>query len=452
MKKRDVLEINVEKMEFGGTGKTNIDGLELSYKGGITGQKLKILIKKVRKTKAEGKILSVLEKSAIETAPTCPHYGICGGCSMLSVPYNEQINIKKKQLLELFKEAGHTEVSDLDVLSSPSPYEYKNKMEFTFGDKEKGGELMLGMHAKNSPMTIEYVHSCMIVDEDYRKIIVATTEFFRKQNLPHYKVLPHEGYLRHLVVRKGKNTGDIQVNIVTTSQLEFDMNTYAAILTNLNFDGQINSILHTINDSLSDAVIPEKVNILYGVMDFEDIILDKKFIISPFSFFQTNTHGAEVLYTAVKDMIGDKKDIIFDLYSGTGTIGITISDKANKVVGIEIIEEAVKAANQNIKINNITNCEFITGDVATQVSKISDNPELILLDPPRAGIHPKAIGDILSFNAEEIIYISCNPKALMIDLKIFKNAGYEIKKVVGVDMFANTPHVETIVCLQKKSM
>ena len=447
MKKRDILEIKVENMEFGGTGTTVVDGIKLSYKGGIAGQKVKMLVKKVRKTKAEGKILSVLEPAEIETAPTCPHYGICGGCSMLSVPYDEQIRIKKNQLIELFNEAGHTEVADLEVLKSPSPYEYKNKMEFTFGDKEKGGELMLGMHAKNSPMSIEYVHSCMIVDEDYRKILVATTEFFRNANLPHYRVLAHEGYLRHLVLRKGKNTGDIQVNIVTTTQFEFDMDTYANMLTKLTLNGEIKGILHTFNDSLSDAVIPEKINLLYGVTDFEDILLDKRFNISPFSFFQTNTHGAEVLYSAVKDMIGDKKDIIFDLYSGTGTIGITVSDKANKIVGIEIIEEAVEAAKENIKKNNIKNCEFIAGDVATEVSKISENPELILLDPPRAGIHPKAMGDIISFNSKEILYISCNPKALMNDLKVLKSAGYEIQEVIGVDMFPNSPHVETIIML-----
>ena len=359
MKKRDILEIKVENMEFGGTGTTVVDGIKLSYKGGIAGQKVKMLVKKVRKTKAEGKILSVLEPAEIETAPTCPHYGICGGCSMLSVPYDEQISIKKNQLIELFNEAGHTEVAEIEVLKSPSPYEYKNKMEFTFGDKEKGGELMLGMHAKNSPMSIEYVHSCMIVDEDYRKILVATTEFFRNANLPHYRVLAHEGYLRHLVLRKGKNTGDIQVNIVTTTQLEFDMDTYANMLTKLTLNGEIKGILHTFNDSLSDAVIPEKINLLYGVTDFEDILLDKRFNISPFSFFQTNTHGAEVLYSAVKDMIGDKKDIIFDLYSGTGTIGITVSDKANKIVGIEIIEEAVEAAKKNIKKNKFYDILFL---------------------------------------------------------------------------------------------
>ncbi len=446
MKKRDILEIYVENMEFGGTGTTIVDGIKLSYKGGIIGQKIKVLVKKVRKTKAEGKILSVIEQSKIETAPVCRHYGICGGCNMLSIPYDKQINIKKNQLLELFKESGHTEVTEVEVLKSPNKYEYKNKMEFTFGDKEKGGELMLGMHVKNSPISIEYVNSCMIIDEDYRKILVATTEFFRNTNLPHYRVLAHEGYLRHLVLRKGKNTGDIQVNIVTTSQCEFDMNIYADMLIKLTLDGNIKGILHTLNDSLSDAVIPEKISILYGSKDFEDILLDNRFNISPFSFFQTNTHAAEVLYSAVKTMIGEKKDIIFDLYSGTGTIGITVSDKASKIIGIEIIEEAVEAAKENVKKNNITNCEFIAGDVTTEVSKISENPELILLDPPRAGIHPKAMGDIISFNAKEILYISCNPKALMNDLKVLKGAGYEIRKVAGVDMFPNTTHCE-IICL-----
>lgn len=450
MKKRDILEAVVEKMEFGGIGITTIEGKKVNFKGGITGQKVKLLIKKIRKNNIEAKILSVLEKSPLETSRTCPHFGVCGGCSMLSVPYEKQLEIKKEQLNDLFANSGHDEVKDIKVLASPSEYEYKNKMEFTFGDMEKGGELALGMHVKNSPMSIIHVHSCIIVDEDYRKILNSTVEYFREQELPHYRVMPHEGYLRHLVVRKGKNTGDILVNIVTTSQIDFDMTGYRDMITGLQLDGKISGVLHTINDSLSDAVIPEKVITLYGNDFFFDKILGKTFKIYPFAFFQTNTNGAEVLYSCVKDMIGESKDTIFDLYSGTGTIGITVSDKAKKVIGIEIVEEAVTAAHENMKINDITNCEFIAGDVTAEVSKLTDSPELILLDPPRAGIHPKAMGDIISFNAKEIIYISCNPKALMLDLKTLKAAGYQIKEAVGVDMFPNTPHVETVVLLSHK--
>ena len=449
MKKRDILEVYVQEMEFGGTGYTDIDNIRLSYKNGIKGQKVKVLVKKVRKNKAEGKILSVIEPSPMETSEICPHYGRCGGCSMLSVPYESQIQLKKEQLINLFQNSGHTEIDDIEVKQSPSPYEYKNKMEFTFGDEEKGGPLALGMHMKGSPMGIIHVHSCMIVDSDYRKILNFTVDFFQNEKLPHYNILSHAGYLRHLVLRKGKNTNEILVNLVTTSQIDYDLTKYAEGLSNISLDGSISGILHTLNDSLSDAVIPEEVRVVQGNPYFYDELLGKKFKISPFSFFQTNTHGAEVLYQTVKDMIGQKKSILFDLYSGTGTIGITLSDKADTVIGVEIIEEAVDMANENVKSNNATNCRFIAGDVAKVVSDITENPELIILDPPRAGIHPKGMSDILSFNAKEIIYISCNPKALMLDLKTLKNAGYEMTEAKGVDLFPNTPHVECVVGIQK---
>lgn len=450
MKKRDILELTVENMEFGGESSTIHEGQKIVFKGGISGQKVRILIKKIRKNKVDGKLLSVIEPSPIETEEVCPHFGLCGGCSMLSVPYEKQLQIKKDQLNHLFHNSGHTEVCIAEVIGSPNAYEYKNKMEFTFGDEEKGGPLALGMHMKNSPVSVSYVHSCKIVDSDYRSILRATREFFLKEGLPHYRTLSHEGYLRHLIIRKGKNTGDLQINIVTTSQLDFDMNRYQEMLRSLSLNGTIKSILHTINDALSDAVIAQEVRLLYGEEFFEDILLNKRFKISPFSFFQTNTNGAERLYQTVKEMISEKKSVIFDLYSGTGTIGISVSEKAEKVYGIEIIEEAVEMARQNAAMNQIDNCSFIAGDVAQEVSKLSDRPELIILDPPRAGIHLKALLDVIRFDAKEILYISCNPKALMNDLKILKEAGYFVCKATAVDLFPNTVHVETVVLMSRK--
>lgn len=449
MNKRDVVELTIETMEFGGESTATYEGRKIIFKGGIIGQKVKVMIKKIRKNKVEGKLLSVIEPSPLESVEPCPHFGRCGGCTMLTLPYQEQLEIKKNQLNQLFQENGHTEVHLREVIGSPSAQGYKNKMEFTFGDEEKGGELSLGMHMKNSPVSVIYVHSCLLVDEDYRKILQGTREFFRKEGLPHYRTLSHQGYLRHLVLRKGQNTGQIQVNIVTTSQLDFDMSRYVDMLRSLSLQGSLKGILHTINDSFADAVIAEKVNLLYGTDIFEDTLLGKQFNISPFSFFQTNTKGAEVLYQTVKEMIPGKKTVLFDLYSGTGTIGITVSDKADQVYGIELIEEAVTMAKENSAKNHIHNCQFIAGDVATEVSKLSDSPDLIILDPPRAGIHPKAMGDILSFNAKEILYISCNPKALMKDLKDCKANGYEVIEVRAVDLFPNTPHVECIALIQR---
>lgn len=449
MKKRDILELTVEQMEFGGEGIAMHEGQRVVFKGGILGQKVKVLVKKVRKNKIDGKLLAVLEPSPLETEEACSHFGVCGGCSMLPVPYEEQLRIKKEQLNKLFQTNGHEEVCLTEVIGSPSAYEYKNKMEFTFGDEEKGGELSLGMHMKNSPVSVCYVHSCKIIDADYRNILKATREFFLKEGIPHYRTLSHVGYLRHLIIRKGKNTGDLQVNIVTTSQRDFEMDRYKEMLLKLKLDGVLKSILHTINDALSDAVILEKVHLLYGEECFEDLLLGKRFKISPFSFFQTNTHGAEQLYQVVKQMISEKKSVIFDLYSGTGTIGITVSERADKVYGIEIIEEAVEMARQNAAMNQVENCHFIAGDVAQEVSKLSDHPELIILDPPRAGMHFKALLDVIGFNAKEILYISCNPKALMKDLKTLKEAGYEVREVRAVDLFPNTVHVESVVLMSK---
>lgn len=449
LKKRDLLELTVDEMVFGGESIALHEGQKVVFKGGIRGQKVKLLIKKIRKNKIEGKLLSVVQSSPLETMPVCPHFGKCGGCSLLSLPYEEQLKIKKQQLRKLFLQSGHGELLPEEVYGSPAVHEYKNKMEFTFGDEEKGGELALGMHMKNTPVGIAYVHSCMLVDEDYRRILRGTRDFFQKEGIPHYRTLSHEGYLRHLVLRKGQNTGEIQVNLVTTSQLDYDLEAYVEMLRGLSLKGDLVSILHTTNDALSDAVIPEKVELLFGRENFFDTLLGKKFEISPFSFFQTNTEGAECLYQTAFELIRERKSVIFDLYSGTGTIGILAAEKAGRVYGIELIEEAVEMAKRNAAANGIENCEFIAGDVMQEVSKLTEKPDLIILDPPRAGMHLRALLDVIAFSAPEILYISCNPKALMRDLKILKEQGYEVREVRAVDMFPHTVHVETVVLMSK---
>ena len=454
MKKRDILDIIVEGSEFGDEGYTNCEEKRIVFKGGIKGQKVRIMIKKIRKNKVEGKILSVLEKAEIETQNTCNHFGICGGCNMLSIPYDTQVSIKENQLQKLFLDYSHNEISNIKVKKPKDNLAYKNKMEFTFGNETKDAPLSLGMHMKNRSNSITTVDSCMIVDEDYRKILKATVSFFQKENLPFYKVIAHQGFLRHLVVRKGKNTGEILVNIVTTSQIPYDFKKFVEELLNINLDGEITGILHTINDSYSDAVICDKLNILYGREYFYDSLLGIKFEISPFSFFQTNTVGAELLYSEILNFLdlGYKDKVLFDLYSGTGTIGILASSKVKKVVGVEIVEEAVTTANQNCELNNVKNAKYFACDVKDILNIVEDKPDVIVLDPPRSGMTPKAIEDVLSFDAPEIIYVSCNPKIFAMELNKFKNAGYKIKKILGVDQFPNTPHVETIALLCKKDI
>lgn len=499
MKNKNVIELKIEKMVFGGKSIGKSKDKQVILSAGIEGQKVRAKITKKKKGKEEGKIVGILEKSPIETESTCSVYGECGGCSMLSVAYDKQLELKTKMLRELFLSKGHTEFENISVLSSPKPYEYKNKMEFSFGDETFGGEMTLGLHKKGSYMSVVNTLDCKIVDKDYRTILKNTLDFFTKKEIPFYNSKTHKGYLRNLVIRKGQNTSEIQVNLVTSSQMNFPVSEFAEMINNLSLDGKVSGILHTTNDNVADTITPENLEIIYGSEFFYDEVLGKKFKISPFSFFQTSTKGAEKLYSTAIKMLDRDYDTIFDLYSGTGTIAISLAGKAKKIYAIEIVEEAVEMAKKNAGINglygNYNNdidnedksksllmnngenvsptqkgvgeqfiaslskeqipdksqfVEFISGDVGEKLPELSSNPELIILDPPRSGITPKTLGKIISFNAQEILYISCNPKMLAEDLITLKEAGYKVLKTTAVDMFPNTNHVETVVLMSRK--
>ncbi|HBG4426704.1 TPA: 23S rRNA (uracil(1939)-C(5))-methyltransferase RlmD [Clostridioides difficile] len=450
VKKKDVIEFEVDKMEFGGTSLSQVGDRVIHMKGGISGQKVRAGVKKVRSKKAEVKMIELLENSPLETEETCKHFRECGGCTLLSVPYEKQLEIKEKQVMDLFLKQDLFGFQFLGIEGSPENKYYRNKMEYTFGDEVKNGPLTLGLHKKGKHIDIQTVEECMLVDEDFSKILASSVEFFDEKKLPYYRTMNHKGYLRHLVVRKGIHTNEIMVNIVTSSQEDFDMNEFKDLLLGIDLKAELVGVLHTINDGLADAVQCDELRVLYGRDYIQEEILGLKFKISPFSFFQTNTKGAEVLYSIARDFIGDYNDkVVFDLYSGTGSIGQVMAGAAKKVYGIEIVEEAVVAANENAKLNGLTNCEFIAGDVAKVVKDLKDKPDLIIVDPPRPGIHKDAIRDICGFGAKEIVYISCNPKSLVVDLVDFKGYGYEIKMVKCMDMFPNTPHVETVALLSK---
>ncbi|MDU3336659.1 23S rRNA (uracil(1939)-C(5))-methyltransferase RlmD [Paraclostridium bifermentans] len=451
MKRRDIIEFEIDKMEFGGTSVSRLGNRDIYMKGGITGQKVKASVKKTKSGKAEVKMMELLESSTLETETPCKHFNVCGGCSMLSVPYEKQLEIKERQVMDLFLEQDIFGFNFQGIEQSPQTKEYRNKMEYTFGDEMKDGPLTLGLHKKGKHIDILTVDGCFLVDNDFINILTSTVEYFNEKNTPYYRNMSHKGYLRNLVVRKGINTNEMMVNIVTSSQEDFDMTEYKDMLLNLDLKADLVSILHTINDGLADAVNCDELRVLHGRDYIQEELLGLKFKISPFSFFQTNTKGAEELYKIAREFVGEHNDkVVFDLYSGTGTIGQVMAEKAKKVYGIEIIEEAVEAANKNAKLNNLTNCEFIAGDVAKTVNKLKAKPDIIIVDPPRPGVHKDAIRDISKFDSKEIVYISCNPKTLVLDLVEFKKYGYEVEKVKCMDMFPNTPHVETVVSLKRK--
>lgn len=451
MRKGSEILVKIEKTEFPSMGIGREGERTIYVKNSFPGQTVKGRVKKKKADYAELKPLEVVERAEYEIDAKCPHFGICGGCSSQTLTYEKQLELLGEEVKNLFIDANISTGEYEGVTGSLNQWEYRNKMEFTFGDMEKGGELTLGMHIKNKSFGIINVDQCKIVDEDFRKIISLTVEYFRKQDLPYYRVMKREGYLRHLVIRKAKNTGELMVNLVTTTQIDFDLTEYVELLKSANFDGKLVSILHTENDSFSDAVIADKLNVLYGIDHIQEELLGLKFKISPFSFFQTNTKGAEGLYSIVREYMGDSENkVVFDLYCGTGTIGQIVAPKAKKVVGIELIEEAVEAAKENAKLNGLNNCEFLAGDVAEIIKTVKDKPDIIILDPPRSGVHPKALDYVIKFKAKEIIYVSCNPKTLVNDLKVLTDSGYEIVKTRVKDMFPNTPHGETVVKLIKK--
>ena len=540
MKKGNIYEGIVKKVEF--PNKAYVEVIEKDengneqktltiVKGALPGQKIKFRAKKVRKDKSHGILLEVTEKSPLETAePMCCRFGKCGGCSYQTLPYEKQLELKRNQVLEIIDDVYKTLDSSLGIkkdyiydgiLPSPEIKGYRNKMEFSFGDEYKGGPLTLGLHKKGSVHDIVNASGCQIVDDDYSKVIDCIVEYFREKQIPHYNKNTHQGVLRHLLVRRAVSTGELLVALVTSSQQDISeyVSEVSEKLNGLKYNGKLTGFIHIINDGLGDVVKSDKMHIISGKDWFTEKILGLQFKISPFSFFQTNTKGAEVLYTRARDYVlggemagvgknsvgvgrdaensridgvclektadssdivdgysekdaenvdladiyskktkspeaetnaGFKDKVVFDLYSGTGTIAQIIAPVAKKVIGVEIVEEAVEAAKENAAINGLDNCEFIAGDVLKVIDEIDEKPDYIILDPPREGIHPKAIRKIIDYGVENIVYISCKPTSLSQDLATFETFRYHVERVSNVDMFPGTVHVETVVLLSHK--
>ncbi|MBQ2626880.1 MAG: 23S rRNA (uracil(1939)-C(5))-methyltransferase RlmD [Eubacterium sp.] len=514
MKKGEIYEGIISKVSFPNKGMVDIDGQTVIVKNGMPGQCVRFRINKKRRDRVEGQLLEVLEHSSLEQMePQCGNFPACGGCLYQTMPYEAQETMKEQQLKELLLPvvaqgmaaekrtaektgAGGQNIPDEEtpgmacvygddpdeadltgaekifegIRSTPSQFRYRNKMEFAFGDAEKDGPLTLGLHRKNSTYDILTASDCALVHTDFGKIVKCVLEFFQNRDLPYFHKITHEGYLRHLLVRRAEVSGDLLVDLVTTSQIpdtgtcgvsdmaaqrkteDIWMREFTDQLLQLPLDGKIVGILHTTNDAIADIIRNDHTEILYGTDFIEEKILGLRFKITPFSFFQTNSRGAEILYETAREFLGGVEDqTVFDLYSGTGTIAQMLAPVAKKVVGVEIVEEAVEAARENAALNGLTNCEFIAGDVLKVLDDLEDKPDTIVLDPPRDGIHPKALPKIIAYGVERIVYISCKPTSLARDLEVLQAGGYSVERMCGVDMFPNTQHVETVCLLSKLS-
>ena len=468
MKKGQVVEGVVTRVDFPNKGIVDCEEGICVVKNVIPGQKVRAVINKARKGKAEGRLLEVLESSPIEQESPCSHFGQCGSCIYLSLPYEETLRIKEEQVKRLLAPVLSRQEEEWQfegIKANPAVFGYRNKMEFTFGDERKDGPLALGMHRRGSFYDIVSATDCQIVDEDYRQILTCTLQFFQEKKeeglpLSFYHRLRHEGYIRHLLVRKASRTGEILLALVTTTQTaglleEEILSAWQERLRQLPLQGEIVGIMHVKNDAQADVVRSDETVTLYGRDYFFEELLGLQFRISLFSFFQTNSLSAELLYRTAREYIlgavGEQEgQIIYDLYSGTGTIAQMLSPVAKKVIGVEIVEEAVVAARENASLNGLHNCEFIVGDVLKVLDMITERPDMIVLDPPRDGVHPKALQKIIGYGVENILYISCKPTSLARDLEAFLDRGYAVRRWVAVDQFSWTGHVETCVLLSRK--
>lgn len=515
MKKGQIIEGVSERFDFPNKGIVACKEGVCTVKNALPGQKVRASVSKARNGRYEGRLLEVLTPSPLEQEAPCPHFGSCGGCTYLSFPYEESLSVKEGQVRRLLAPvlAAQERTCRFEkIKGSPAVFGYRNKMEFTFGDEVKDGPLALGMHRRGSFYDIVSVTDCQIVDEDYRKILRLVRDYFdalKEQGtvIPFYHRLRHTGYLRHLVVRKAKATGEILAALVTTTQWPGEK-TVAGVfgqetvsgqemsggqdtcadereilcglrerLLALPLAGKIVGILHVKNDSPADVVQSDETELLYGRDYFYEELLGLKFRVSLFSFFQTNSLGAELLYQTARNYISDgmmpkeaagersretegetglaqagglaQGKIVYDLYSGTGTIAQMLAPVAKKVIGVEIVEEAVLAARENAALNGLHNCTFLAGDVLKVLDEIEEKPDMIVLDPPRDGVHPKALQKIISYGVEYILYISCKASSLARDLAVFIERGYEALRCVPIDQFPWTTGVETVVLLSK---
>ena len=456
MKRGEIVEGIVERVDYPGKGLVRIDENNAVWvKNVLPGQRVSVRVKKVRHGMGEASLVEVISKAWNEITPSCPHFGQCGGCTYQGLKYEDQLKLKESQVKRVLDQAINGEYEYQGIKASPVSECYRNKMEYTFGDEYKDGPLSLGMHKRGGFYDIVKVSECRIVHEDYGRILDATVEYMASRNIPYYHRMRHEGYLRHLLIRRAAYTEEIMVALVTTTQLDIDMTEYRDMLLGLALEGKIVGILHTYNDSLADVVKSDRTEVLYGRDYITEKLLGMEFKISEFSFFQTNTKSAEVLYSIARDYIGDlggSDKVVYDLYSGTGTIAQMMAPVSGRVIGVEIVEEAVEAAKENAKLNGLDNCEFIAGDVLEVLDNIAQKPDFIILDPPRDGVHPKALRKIIDYGVDRMIYISCKVTSLARDLEMLQYSGYRVEKAVAIDQFPTSSHVETVVLLNRQDI
>ncbi len=480
--KHKIIKVKAEKIVFPGNVLCRCeDGVALFTEGLLPDEEAEVFVTRDKKSFREAKLEKLLINSPLRKTSECPSFGKCGGCSFQHTDYVNQIKFKTDCVKELL---NFTNIEIPQAKQSPVQWNYRNKMEFSFYNNVQctmynvqstinnktpqppapgsrystailnSSAVSLGLHCKGSFYKYSEIPPCFIADENIMKAAEIVKEFAIKTGLKAYNNKTHEGFFRHLVLRKGVNTGDLLVNIVTNKQENINKIFFDGVVKELSTF--CSSIYWTENSKFSDAVNAEKITLLYGNENITETLTVAenkfKFSVAPFSFFQTNTKATEVLYNTVIELLQpDKQDTLLDMYCGTGAIGICLSPHVKSVVGVEQVEASIESAKYNAKINNIENIEFFAQPAEKWVKNNTKKFDAVIVDPPRAGLMEPVIEHLLFLNAKKIVYVSCNPSTLARDLKLItKDGKYKIIKVCPVDMFPQTYHIETVVLLTIK--
>ncbi len=448
MKAGNRIELTLEKLALGGEAVARIDsGMVVFVQGGIPGDRGMIEITKRKKNFAFGKLVELLAPSPLRITPRCEYFGRCGGCKWQYLKYEDQLQFKQQQVAEALAHIGKVQdVPVNDILGMESPWYYRNKMEFTFGEDEQG-QLILGQHYSGRWDQLLDLSICYLQSEASVELFDLCRDFARKQGLKAFSNTSGEGLLRHVIVREGKHTGNVMLNIVTSAEYFPQMDRFVRYLT-AGFP-RITSIVHTINRQIGQSSQGQEEYLLYGEPTIRERINNFSFDISAKSFFQTNTRQSETLYQTIQRMAEiDENGIAVDLYCGTGSIALHLASRAKMVYGIELVEEAVRNAEQNAERNHLSNVQFHCGEVRRVLPEVvPPEPDVMVVDPPRAGLSKKVVKYMLEANPRQIIYVSCNPATLARDVAMMTDGNYTIKEVQPIDMFPHTYHIETVVNL-----
>jgi 23S rRNA (uracil1939-C5)-methyltransferase len=459
-KKGEITEFEVTDMAIGGRGIARVDGLVVFVDFAMPGDRVLARITKKKKSHAEAVVESILEPSAFRTVPPCEYFGFCGGCKWQFVQYEKQLAYKRQFVEDaMARIALLKDVPVRATLASSEVYGYRNKMEFSCSDhrwllpSELGiadvqRDFALGLHVPGTFHKVMNIDACQLQPESGNGILRQAARFIKKSDKPVYGLKSHEGFWRFLMLRHSVYYDQWMVNIITGSE---DRAALTPLVESLQAEfPYIVSVMNNITSRRAAIAVGEYEVLLSGEKVIRDRIGDFEFEVSSNSFFQTNTRGAETLYRVAKDYAGlTGKETVLDLYCGTGTISIFLSDLADSVTGLEIVESAVEDAKKNCLKNHVSNCRFIAGDIRESLKTITEKPDVLIIDPPRDGMHKDVVSQVLDMGPERIVYVSCNPATQARDLALMKEV-YQVEEIQPVDMFPHTFHVEAVARLMKK--